>query len=96
MVGPYTLLLCLYSSRLIVASAHNDLCLILNHAQIIKIVLVICVQCTGVLFCSLKIYVSHWLFCFKNLYIHNVYNGLLILILLHLFYLTQSVWLTDV
>ena len=31
------LLLCLYSSRLIIASAHNDLCLILNHTQVIKI-----------------------------------------------------------
>ena len=36
MVGPYMLLLCLYSSHLIIASAHNDLCLILNHIQIIK------------------------------------------------------------
>ena len=31
--------------------------------QIIKIILVICV------FCSLKMPISHWIFCFKNLYI---------------------------
>ena len=34
MVGPYMLLLCLYYNHLIIAS---DLCLILNHIQIIKI-----------------------------------------------------------
>ena len=56
------LLLCLYSNRLIIASAHNDPCLI----------------------CSLKVLISHWKFCFKNLYIQNVYNDLFILVLLHL------------
>ena len=80
MVGSYMLLLCLYSSHLIIASAHNDLCLILNHIQIIKNFLVICVQCTAVLFCSLKMPIWHWKFYFKNLYIQNVYNGLFILI----------------
>ena len=35
MVGSYMILLCLYSSRSIIASAHNDPCFILNHVQII-------------------------------------------------------------
>ena len=56
---------------------------ILNHIQIIKIIWVVCVQCTAVLFCSLKMTISHWIFCFKILYVQNVYNGLFILILLY-------------
>ena len=54
MVWPFMLLLCLYSSHLIIASAHNDLCLILSHIQIIKIFLFICLHRTAVLFYSLK------------------------------------------
>ena len=69
---------------LLFASAHNDLCLILNHIQIITIFLVICVQCTAVLFCSLKMPIWHWIFYFKSLYIQNVYNGLFILIYIYI------------
>ena len=85
MVGPFMLLLCLYSSHLIIASAHNDLCLILNHIQIIKIFSVICVHRTAVLFCSLKMYIWHWIFYFTNLYIPKVYNGLFILIYIYIY-----------